>query len=122
MQKNFCGKVEIMDMYDSDLEILRGAGFDIPATRFVRVRGEGLENSIIDTGVNAVLTLWCMAEKNEVPYAESIELDYCANCDITFKGDNLLLFLEEYYPNEVQKFESLISLDSDYTLSCIDFS
>ncbi|MDE5569423.1 MAG: hypothetical protein K2I82_02070, partial [Ruminococcus sp.] len=82
-------KVETMDIYESDLEILQGSGFDIPATRFVQIKGEGLENAVIDMGIDAVLKIWHMAEKNEVPYAESIKMSYCANCDIIFRGSLL---------------------------------
>lgn len=111
-----------MDMYDSDLAILQGSGFDIPATRFIKIKGEGLENAVIDMGIDAVLKIWHMAEKNEVPYAESIKMSYCANCDIIFKGSNLLLFLKEYYPDKVQCFEEKVNPDSEYTLLCLDFS
>lgn len=122
MQKNFCGKAEIMDIYESNLEILNRSGFGISATRFVKIKGEGLENAVIDTGINAVLKIWDMAEKNEVPYAESIKMSYCANCDIIFKGSNLLLFLKEYYPDKVQYFAEKVNTDSEYTLMCLDFS
>lgn len=122
MQKNFCGKAEIMNIYESDLEILNRSGFGISATRFVKIKGEGLENAVIDTGINAVLKIWDMAEKNEVPYAESIKMSYCANCDIIFKGSNLLLFLKEYYPDKVQYFAEKVNADSEYTLMCLDFS
>lgn len=111
-----------MDIYDSDLAILQGLGFDIPATRFVQIKGEGLENAMIDMGINAVLKIWNMAEKNEVPYAESIKMSYCANCDIIFKGNNLLLFLKEYYPDKVQYFTEKVNPDSEYTLMSLDFS
>lgn len=114
--------VEIMDMYDSDLEILQDSGFDIPATRFVQIKGEGLENAVIDMGIDAVMKIWHIAEKNEVPYAESIEMHWCANCDITFKGNNLLLFLKKYYPDKVQYFAEKVNPDSEYTLMSLDFS
>lgn len=115
-------KVETMDIYESDLEILQGSGFDIPATRFVQIKGEGLENAVIDMGIDAVLKIWHMAEKNEVPYAESIKMSYCANCDIIFRGSNLLLFLKEYYPDKVQYFVEKVNPDSEYTLMSLDFS
>lgn len=111
-----------MNIYESDLEILNRSGFGISATRFVKIKGEGLENAVIDTGINAVLKIWDMAEKNEVPYAESIKMSYCANCDIIFKGSNLLLFLKEYYPDKVQYFAEKVNTDSEYTLMCLDFS
>lgn len=111
-----------MDMYDSDLAVLQSSGFDIPATRFIQINGEGLENAVIDTGIDAVLKIWHMAEKNEVPYTESIKMSYCANCDIVFKGSNLLLFLKEYYPDKVQCFAEKINSGAEYTLLCIDFS
>lgn len=111
-----------MDIYESDLEILQGSGFDIPATRFVQIKGEGLENAVIDMGIDAVLQIWHMAEKNEVPYAESIKMSYCANCDIIFRGNKLLLFLKEYYPYKLQYFAEKVNPDSEYTLMSLDFS
>lgn len=114
--------VEIMDMYDSDLEILQDSEFDIPATRFVQIKGEGLENAVIDTGFDAVIKIWDMAVEKNVSYAESIKLEWCANCDIVFKGNNLLLFLKEYYPDKVQYFAEKVNPDSEYTLMSLDFS
>ncbi len=122
MQKNFLRKVKTMDIYESDLEILQGSGLDIPATRFVQIKGEGLENAVIDMGIDAVLKIWHMAEKNEVPYAKSIKMSYCANCDIIFMGSNLLLFLKEYYPDKVQYFAEKVNPYSEYTLMNFDFS
>lgn len=95
---------------------------DIPFTRYVGISGEGLKNAIIDAGFDAVIKIYEMAEKNEIPYVESVKLDYCANCDLKFKGKNLLIFLKEYYPDQLQKFEDKVNPDSDYILSCIDFS
>ncbi len=111
-----------METYESELELLSDMGFDMPATRFVQINGEGLENAVIDMGINAVLKIWHMAEENEVPYAESIKMNYCANCDIVFKGSNLLLFLKEYYPDKVQYFAEKVNPNSEYTLMCLDFS
>lgn len=111
-----------MDTFESDLEILHECGFDLPATRFIQIKGDGLENAVIDMGIDAVLKIWHMAEKNEVPYAESIKMSYCANCDIVFKGNNLLLFLKEHYPDKVQYFAEKINPDSEYTLMSLDFS
>lgn len=102
-------------IYDDFLE-------SVPAERFVTIKGEGIENGLLDIGFSAVIKIYEMAEKNEIPYAESIELSYCANCDVTFKGANLLLFLREYYPKEIPRFSDKINPDSDYTLLCIDFS
>lgn len=102
-------------IYDDFLE-------GVPFTRYIQICGDGLENKIIDSGFDAVIKIYEMAERNEIPYAENIELSYCANCDVTFKGANLLLFLKEYYPDEVQELSDKINPDSDYTLLCIDFS
>lgn len=108
-----------MDIYESDLEIL---GLDIPATRFVQIKGEGLENAVIDMGIDAVLKIWNMAEKNEISYAESVEMHWCANCDIIFRGSNLLLFLNEHYPDKLQYFAEKVNPDGEYTLMSLDFS
>ncbi|MCM1325014.1 MAG: hypothetical protein NC094_13285 [Bacteroidales bacterium] len=109
--------------YDvDDLENLPG----IPFTRFVGIQGDGLEgfatNAIIDAGLDAVSRIYGMAEKSEIPYAEGIELDYFANCKISFKGKNLLRFLKEYYPDKFRELEDIVNPDGDYTLMCLDFS
>ena len=101
-----------------DSDLLPG----VPFTRFVEIKGDGLENAIIDVGIDAVTHIYDMAEKNEISYAESIQLDYYANCDITFKGKNLLRFLKENYPDKLQEFEDKVNTDADYTLMCLDFS
>ncbi len=122
MQKIFCGKAEIMETYESELELLSDMEFDVPATRYISIKGDGLERGILDMGFDAVMKAYKLAQENKIPYAETVELDYPANCDIKFKGENLLRFIEEYYPEEFEKWSAKINPAGNYTLSCIDFS
>lgn len=116
---------------ESDLFTLREMGINVPATRYVLIRGDEIEDMIISMGIDGVLCIYNMAEKGEIPEAEKIEKTYCANCDITFKGKNLISFLYRYIEISkekdspllnMEKIKAVINPDNTYKLMCIDFS
>ncbi|MDO5558070.1 MAG: hypothetical protein Q4F95_00565 [Oscillospiraceae bacterium] len=110
------------ELCESDIDIMSAMGIGLTSSRFIQVKGRDIEDIIIDTDEDSVLNMYRLAEEGKIPYAQNIKLRSCANCDIDFFGDKLILFLKEYYPDKVANFESSVDPVKIYSLMCIDFT
>ena len=92
--------------------------------RYIWISGEGFIHRYLGMGINDILKLYYLAKNCEIENAESIKIDWGCNCDIVFKGINLLRFLQDYYPDYLNKYKSEINIipDALYTVSGVDFS
>ena len=90
--------------------------------RYVTIGGKGIEQHTLDMGLDAVRTLYKLAEEDKIPNAESIKIDYPFNCDVAFKGSELLKFLGEYYPEYLEKFSPDIDDNEIYNVLAVDYS
>ena len=92
--------------------------------RYIWISGEGFIHRYLGMGITDIMRLYDLAKNGEIENAESIKVDWGCNCDIVFKGINLLRFLQEYYPDYLSKYKPEINIISDalYTVSCIDLS
>ncbi len=90
--------------------------------RSIRLSGTGITNYLLGAGIADCSKVYKLAEENNIPEAEKIEIDYAYNCTIEFKGDNLQKFLIKVFPEHAEKLTDKISADGDYSISSIDFS
>ncbi len=92
--------------------------------RYIWISGEGFIHRYLGMGITDILRLYNLAKNGEIENAESIKVDWGCNCDIVFKGINLLRFLQEYYPDYLSKYKPEINIISDalYTVSGVDLS
>ena len=90
--------------------------------RFVSITGKGIKSPYLKMGVSAVSTLYDLAKDERITNAESIHIGMACNCDIVFKGCELLKFLQEYYPDYAEEHASEIIPEEPYKVSAVDYS
>ena len=90
--------------------------------RFVYISGKGIKSHYLKMGVSAVITLYDLAKDNRITNSETIQIGMAYNCDIVFKGCELIKFLQEYYPEYAEEHASEIIPEELYKVSAVDYS
>lgn len=90
--------------------------------RYIYLSGKGIDENYLGVGIDAVLKLYRLAENGSITNAESVEVDYCANCELVFKGKELMNFLQEHFPEYLENNTVDIDPDDIYRVAGIDFT
>ena len=90
--------------------------------RYIYISGEGITNHYLGMGISDVSKLYKLAENGKIENAESIKIECCYNCDIVFKGANLLEFIQKHFPEYLENNTIDINSDETYKVSAIDLS
>ena len=90
--------------------------------RYTSINGKGITNPYLGMGIDAVGKLYDLAQSGKITTAKSIKLDYGYNCDIVFKGSDMLKFLQEYYPEYLEKNSPEIIPNEIYSVATVDYS
>lgn len=90
--------------------------------RYAAITGKGISCPYLGMGIDAVSKLYDLAQSGKITSAESIKIDYGCNCDIVFKGNDMLKFLQEHYPEYLEKYSPEIIPDEIYNVAAVDYS
>lgn len=108
-------KTEYQYIDEEDFEVL---------VRYIKIMGKGIKVPYLDMGLTATEKLYNLAKDGKIKNAESIKIEWEYNCDIVFKGSELIKFLQEYYPEYLDKNsnENDIDPNENYQVSAFDYS
>ncbi|HQM02137.1 MAG TPA: hypothetical protein PLH98_16550 [Ruminococcus flavefaciens] len=90
--------------------------------RYIYISGKGIINHFLGMGISDICRLYELAQSGAVTNAENININYSYNCDLMFKGVELLKFLDEYYPEYYAKYSAYIVPNETYKISAVDYS
>ena len=90
--------------------------------RYAVVTGKGISYPFFGMGIDVVRKLYDLVQSEKITNAESIKIDYAFNCEIVFKGNKLLKFLQKYYPEYLTQNSPEIIHTEFYSVSAVDYS